>query len=55
VQNSIKYNKIYDGDVIITLKFKPQTSRDERKMQPQTDQDSYTLETKVIDSGVGMS
>lgn len=45
IQNSMKYNKNLDGDIVITITCKKMKESDQM----------YILETQVIDTGVGIS
>jgi signal transduction histidine kinase len=52
VQNSLKYNKCYDGDIVIVIKCKPLKKRlEEHHLDPEL---NAVLETIVIDTGVGI-
>jgi signal transduction histidine kinase len=53
VQNSFKYNKIFDGDVVITLECKQAKQGNEQQLI-HNDEKVYVLETQVIDTGVGI-
>ena len=52
VQNSIKYNKSYDGDVVIAVKCKPLKKRlEEHYLDKEL---NAVLETIIVDTGVGI-
>jgi len=52
VQNAVKYNKSYDGDVVIAIKCKPLKKRlEEHHLDSAL---NAVLETIVIDTGVGI-
>ena len=51
VQNSVKYNKARDGDIMILVKCKQLKLRDGEHIDPEY---NSVLETMIIDTGVGI-
>jgi signal transduction histidine kinase len=52
VQNSIKYNKAFDGDIVIVAKVKKLKKRNIDNLGNQL---NYVLETLIFDNGIGIS
>jgi signal transduction histidine kinase len=51
VQNSIKYNKNFDGDVVIVTRMKPLKRREFDNLDAEI---NYVLETMILDTGMGI-
>lgn len=51
VQNSVKYNKARDGDIMILVKCKHLKLRDHEHIDPDL---NAVLETVIIDTGIGI-
>ena len=59
IQNSVKYNQLYDGEIAIVISCKPMKIRFENVknviQDPYLEDKNYILETRVIDTGLGIA
>jgi signal transduction histidine kinase len=50
LQNGVKFNKTFDGDIVIILTCKPSKELSHKRLKDPM----YILETQVIDTGEGI-
>lgn len=51
IQNAVKYNKSNNGDIVIVLTCKPK----KKTLDEYNEEETYILDTCVIDTGIGIS